>query len=176
MSKNTLDLTLPNNLDTQLALLMGMFEDGTSEWREELEELELPQEALTWQPHENFHSIGGVILHIADVEAHWIHKVAAQRERSDEELKRLLAEETQQYHQQWPSPPNEPLAWYWAQCDEVRQRTLELVCEMADPLTIGTRIERDTDYTLRWMLHHVLTHEAYHGGQAVMLGMMYMKR
>ena len=175
MSKNFLDLKLADNLDTQLALLLGMFEDGTDEWREELIELDLPQEALSWQPVPNSHSIGGVILHIADVEAHWIHHVAAQQERSEEELKRLLAEETQQYNQQWPTPPNQLLDWYWAQCDEVRKRTIQLVREMADPIAIGTRLARDTDYTLRWMLHHVLTHEAYHGGQAVLLGMQYGK-
>jgi uncharacterized damage-inducible protein DinB len=169
-----IDVKPDESLDVQLGLLLAMLDDGTEEWRSEIEDL--PQEAITWQPFTNGHSIGGVILHIADVEAHWIHNVAAGRTRSEEELKRLLAEETQQYNIQWPTPPNESLDWYWNQCDEIRKKTHELVREMADPEHIGSRPERATDYTLRWMLHHVIGHEAYHGGQAVLLALEHTAR
>lgn len=177
MAHRLVDLKPDENLDLQLGLLLAMLDDGTAEWREELEEMEgFSQDAITWQPFPNGHSIGSVILHIADVEASWIHAVAAGQTRSEEELRRLLSAETQQDIAKWPAPPNEPLAWYWEQCDEVRKRTHQLVREMGDPKHIGSRSARKTDFTLRWMLHHVITHEAYHGGQAVLLALQHAAR
>lgn len=175
MSKKLVDVKPLENYNIQLGLQLAMFADGTREWRGELEELNLPQDAITWQPYENAHSIGAEILHIADVESFWIKQVAANQDRSDEELKRFLSQETQQYEGIWPTPPNEPLSWYWAQCDAIRAQTLDLVSELADPELVADRPQRKSIYTLRWILHHVLTHEAYHGGQAVLLGLIYGK-
>ena len=73
------------------------------------------------------HSIGALILHMADVEAYWLHEVGAGQVRSEEELSRLLSQETQQYQIQWPVPPAQPLSWYYAQHNAIRRRTHELV-------------------------------------------------
>ncbi len=85
----------------------------------------------------------------------------------------LLSDETDQYNVSWPTPPDQPLAWYFACLDEVRAQTVAFVQTLlrADqPLVHPTRDSQV--YTARWLLGHVATHEAYHGGQAVLLSLM----
>ncbi len=177
MSETKWDVAPAAGLDPQLGLLLAMLDDGTNEWREELcEDGEITPEAIIWQPFKEGHSIGAIILHIADVEAFWIEEVAAQRPRDEEEFKRLLSEETQQMSVKWPVPPQKPLSWYWEQHDAIRKRTHKTVRELADPLITRFRPNRNSYYTLRWILHHVITHEAYHGGQAVLCALQYSRK
>ena len=105
------------------------------------------------------------------MEAHWLHEVASGQPRSREERERLLSDATDQYGGKWPVPPAQPLSWYYAQHDAIRARTHEFVRALNDPDRTGR--SREDDFTLRWLLHHVLTHEAYHGGQAVLLMLQY---
>jgi uncharacterized damage-inducible protein DinB len=173
MKKIRLDVKPVAGLDSQTGLLLAMLDDGTKEWRSELGRV--AQEAIVWQPYSDGHSIGGEVLHIADVEAYWIQEVAYRKPLSEAELKTLLSKETKQYSFCWPTPPKKPLSWYFAQHDRMRQRTRKIVRELADPEYLAHRKKRTKSYefTLRWLLHHVITHEAYHGGQAVLLALQY---
>ena len=165
------DIVPAAGLDVQTGLLLSMLDDVTNEWRGMLGDVS--GEALVWQPFPAGHSIGALLLHIADVEAHWLHEVATGLPRDPEELKTLLSEETQQGQVQWPTPPNYPLSWYYAQQDAVRARTRRLVAAIGDPLHTG---RRGREFSLRWLLNHVVSHEAYHGGQAVLLSLIYEKQ
>src|SRR5436853_2072586 len=86
-----------------IGLLAAALEDATSEWREELDDVD--EDTIVWQPFPGGHSIGGLILHMADVEAWWFETVAAGKARPVGEEERLLSEETQQYGVSWPTPP-----------------------------------------------------------------------
>lgn len=171
------DVPTVAGLNVEIGLLLAMLDDGTKEWREELGEVE--QEAVVWQPIPNGHSIGTVILHIADVEAFWLHEVAAGEKLPVEQAALLMGEDMDQYVGKWPVPPQQPLAWYWAQHGAIRARTREIIAHINDPEHLGRRYSisrgRETEFTLRWLLHHVLTHEAYHGGQAVLLAQQYKR-
>ncbi len=103
------------------------------------------------------------------MEAFWLHEVAAGRARTDEERRALLSHETDPDAVRWPDAPRQPLSWYFARHDEVRARTRELLLPLAD-LERATP-HRDAEFTLRWLLGHVIAHEAYHGGQAVLLSL-----
>jgi uncharacterized damage-inducible protein DinB len=162
------DVTPVAGLDPQLGLLLGMLDDGTREWRRELGEV--TDEAVIWQPFPGGHSIDAILLHIANVEAGWLHEVAGSETRTDEERVRLLSKETHKYQVQWPRPPEQPLAWYFEQHDAIRARTHVILRGSESVERVGHRNERA--FTLRWLLHHVITHEAYHGGQAVLLALM----
>ncbi len=163
------DVLPVQGLHPELGLLLAMFEDGTREWREELGEVD--EETVVRQAFPNGHSIGAVLMHIADVELWWIQEVAAGRPVSAEDEERLLANQTDQDAVKWPAPPRQPLAWYYEQLDEIRARTERIVRELKDPEHIARR-DNGREYTLRWILHHVITHEAYHGGQAVLLSLL----
>ena len=157
------------NADIQIGLLLAMLDDGTNEWREELGAVS--NETVVWQPFPGGHSIGTLILHIADVEVFWLNQVGAGRTRSEEERARLLSKETQQDQVKWPTPPSQPLSWFLAQHDEIRARTRHIVSTWDNPAHV--RPLDDEEFTRRWLLHHVLTHEAYHGGQAVLLSLLH---
>lgn len=161
-------------LDPQLGMLLSMLDDGTRQWRIEFEELgELSTDAITWQPFSNAHSIGGLMLHIIEVEKFWIHDVAQRETINEEELNALSADLTNVDDVAWPTPPAEPMAWYWDQFEQVRARSRNLIKSFKDPKAFVTMTSLDRQFSLRWMIHHVVAHEAYHGGQAVLLGLMH---
>lgn len=148
-----------------------MLDDTTAEWRREMGRV--AQRTVIWQPAENSHSIGALILHIADVEAFWLHEIACGSPLPESEQQLLMSEETSQYSEVWPKPPNKPLAWYYDLHDRIRARTHELLADADDPLKACFRGTRE--FTLRWIIYHVAQHESYHGGQAVLLAALHKK-
>lgn len=164
--------TIPvDGYEPSLGLQLAMIEDCTREWRSELGRVGV--ETIAWQPFPAGHSIGGIILHIADVEAFWVELVAAGKKLDPAEMKELMSEQINQYGVKWPVPPKKPIAYYFALHDRIRARTLETVRSLGNPCHPGKW--RNTTFTLRWVLSHVLNHEAYHGGQAVLLKLMRSK-
>ncbi|HRK21446.1 MAG TPA: DinB family protein [Fimbriimonadaceae bacterium] len=153
-------------------LLAAILQDGTNEWRGELDP-DLPAEALVWQPLPGEHSIGGIILHIAAVEVFWFEAFALGLETDPAELKLLMDQETVQDEWRWPEPPRQPLSWYFELHDRIRARTLESIKRWPSP---ETAIQRHGEpRTLRWVFGHVIQHESYHGGQAVLLSRQWEK-
>lgn len=71
-------------------------------------------------------------------------------------------------------PPKKPLSWYLEQHRAIRERTHEIVRNLTTLEHVGVYGKRE--FTLRWLLHHIISHEAYHGGQAVLLASLYKKR
>jgi len=169
--KKRYDIAPLQGMHPEIGLLAASLQDGTREWRSELHKA--PEEMITWQACPDGHSIGAVILHIIDVEAYWIEEFAAGKKRSKREDKLLLAEETQQYHFRWPKPPAKPLRWYLDLQDEIRARTLETLKRFDHPDEFIARGESGTRFTVRWVLSHVVQHEAFHGGQAMLLKLLY---
>ena len=163
------DVMPVTGLEVQTGLLLAMLDDGTQKWLENLGDV--TNEMLLWQPFPNGHSIGTLILHIADVEAYWLHEIGGGLTRSPEELAVLLSNETQQYEFLWPAPPAQPLSWFLARHEEIRARTRQIVQDW--DASTQVRPAPDFETTRRWLMHHVLTHEAYHGGQAVLLSVLH---
>ena len=56
-------------------LLCAILQDGTSEWRLELDP-RLTEDALVWQAHPGMHSIGATILHMIGAEVFWFEQFA----------------------------------------------------------------------------------------------------
>ncbi len=158
--------------NSEIGLLLGLLEAGTQNMRSALGEVE--EEALIWQPYPNGHSIGAILIHVAACEAGWLHLVAAGQETPmDLEEQMMGGPSIAQYEGLWPAPPRRPLSWYYAQHDEIRARSLTLLRALLDPDEVRTVVWSPTrSCTVRWILHHVIEHEAYHLGQAVLLSLM----
>lgn len=154
-------------------LLCAILQDATNEWRWELDP-HLSEEAIVWQPHPGMHSIGAVIMHIIFVETYWFERFALAEPWNDEERALLLAGETDVDEWRWPEPPKQPLTWYFELQDRIRARTLESIKRWPSPETTKTHDGRET--SMRWVLGHVIQHEAYHGGQAVLLQRLWQLR
>ncbi len=163
------DITPVPDADLQVGLLLAMLDMGTEGWLDEIGDV--TDELVRFQPFPDSHSIGAIVLHLADCENWWLHHIAAGLPRDPAEVAEFLSDETDQYGLDWPTPPAEPFAWYLEKLRRVRKRTRELVLAINDPEHIGKH--GDDEFTLRWILHHVIEHEAYHAGQAVFLSVMY---
>jgi uncharacterized damage-inducible protein DinB len=168
------DLPAVEGLSGELELLARVLQDGTREWRAELGEVS--PEAVRYQENGNGRSIGVLLLHLADSEDWWIREVAAGRPPSEENRKRFLSQETDQYGERWPPAPNLSLQEYYDILDEVRAQTLTILRELASPDHIGRRPGTDWTYTLRWIIVHLAQHEPYHAGQMVVLNQAHRKR
>ena len=169
-----IDIPPHPNINVELGLLLEMLEENTRDSRDDVSEF--PEEALIWQPYPDGHSIGAILLHIACAENRWFEEVIAKNVRNPEQLKTLMCNEIDQFGVKWPKPPKKPHSWYFEQHDAVRKRTLQIVHEVADPTATGHRPEFDREYTLRWVIYHIIQHEAYHIGQAVLCGLQYERR
>jgi len=151
--------------------LCAILQDGTNEWRWELDP-NLSEDAIVWQPHPGMHSIGGAILHILQAEVFWFERFALGLPADEEERKLLMCDDTNVDDWTWPEPPRQPLSWYFALQDRIRARTLENIKSWPAPdLPIPHHDNREC--TPRWVLGHVIQHEAYHGGQAVLLSRLW---
>jgi uncharacterized damage-inducible protein DinB len=153
-------------------LILASLQDSTREWRAELNTVS--EDGIVWQPFPGGHSIGGVLLHMAGVEAYWIEQFCLGRTLSKKELEESMSDETDQDAVKWPVPPHKPLSYYYGIQDRIRARTLESVKHLPEPTHVKER--GNEAFTMRWVLAHVADHEGYHGGQAVLLKELYLRR
>jgi uncharacterized damage-inducible protein DinB len=172
MARAALDVCPLEGREPQIGFLLAAIDDNTDHWRRELGRVAV--DAVVWQPVENGHSIGALMLHMADVEAFWLHEVAAGAPIPESDQKLFLSKETEQYKGIWPRPPRQPLSWYFDQQDRIRARTHQLLASQNDPAQPCRY--RTREFTLRWLVEHVITHEAYHAGQAVLLASLHAKQ
>lgn len=162
-------LTLNEGLHPELATLVATLQDGTREWRSNLE---LPsQEAMVWSPYPNGPSIGGTLLHMAAAELYWLQYRSDGIPVPADHPAWVYDDTLDQYAHHWPKPPEQPIEWYLKIQDEVRELVIDRIRAHNDPdrLYVG---ETKT-LTYRWILAHVVEHDSYTGGQAILLHEMY---
>ena len=158
----------------EIALMLAQLGQATDEWLGELP-ADLTPEELVWQAFPGGHSIGALCVHIAEVEAFWLHHVACGEPYRDIESEALDGGEIDVRGPRWPAPPpGRPLSYYTDLMASVRARTKELVGKLDDPERVSSRAD-GRRFTLRWLLTHVISHEAYHGGQAALISLMQRK-
>ncbi|MBA4292253.1 hypothetical protein C0431_04720 [bacterium] len=144
-------------------LLTAILEDGTREWRGEIWE-EVGPEVMTWRPYPGGPSAGAVWLHLIMVELAWF---GLKDDLTEAERAELLWDAIDVDEAIWPDAPAQPMSWYVALQDRYRQVSLAGIKKFgAADEVLGSGENR---YTQRWIFGHVIQHEAYHGGQIVML-------
>jgi uncharacterized damage-inducible protein DinB len=154
-------------------MLVSALQDGTREWRKELGVV--GKEALRYRSNVDGRSIGALLLHLADCEDYWIQVVAAGQPSMPEKRAKYLSEETNQYGGVWPDAPALSLAEYYAMMDEVRAETLATLATLGPADRIIRRTGGSREYTLRWILVHLIQHEPYHAGQCVLLKQEFLR-
>ena len=147
----------------EIGLLLATLQESTREYRRYLEGL--PDEAVAFQARPGGHSIGGLLLHMADVELYWVLQVGAGK-RIPRNL--LPKYDCDQYGADWPAPPAMPVADYFGSLDKVRGISLE-AAKGFHPDALISRKSWKAELSHRWILAHVVAHDSYHGGQAVVL-------
>lgn len=113
---------------------------------------------------ERFHNIKDLLLHISDVEDHWIHTIA----RGDGVQRDGL------YEHDWVKPQAEQfdLEWIVAYGQEVTRRTKAYLATSPDGEQLVKLVQDDPaseTVTLDQLFWHVMTHEVRHTAQIVLL-------
>jgi len=152
-------------LPLDLGILLATWKDGIREWRDNLGAP--PPEAVTWQIYPEGPSIGGILLHLASCDQFWLQEFAekATLDRTDPAIAYDLSMD--QYIPRWPAPPAEPIEWYFDILDRARTSVFASIAQHSDSLSEHPNGEYASTY--RWIVAHLVQHDSYHGGQAVLL-------
>lgn len=154
---------------------IGYYLSGMEEVREQLREAvkDLSNEEVSAKLMPNVHSIGQLILHCGEAEWWWIQCVVAEKELNEEEAKEKAHWDVLELDDDFGS--NNYSAEYCIEAidkvSDLGRKTLRNFTEedldkyFGWDKQDGTRIEK----TLRWILHHLIDHEAQHKGQILML-------
>jgi uncharacterized damage-inducible protein DinB len=152
---------------------IGYYLSGMEEVRKQIDVAvrTIPNDLIGKPPFLGSHSIGGLVLHIGEAEWFWMKMVVGGHQLTEEDK-------------------NAP---YWDILDDVERvsrngYTTEFCLNEAEKIRNQTRdvlfsyndkdlermftFEREgktTEYNLRWILHHLIDHEAQHKGQIFML-------
>ncbi len=141
---------------------------------------------LSWQAKRGQNTIGMLLAHIAIVEVYWL-LIAAER-YTQAELERLLG--IGEYDDGMPlstdgAPPTalrgKSLAWYVALLRRARSYSRRQAARFV-PADLDRLIQRTRPngqrvrQNIRWILYHVLEHQAGHYGQVLLLRHQYADR
>ena len=128
---------------------------------------DLTSDQLSFHPNPRVESIGTILLHIAAVEYSYIQEDILRKSMGDE----------------WkiafpirfgiPQVSGKPRDFYIDKLDEVRSETLKLLKKLTDadlnrivsPLEPGDPSMGPVEYSIEWILYHLIEHESHHKGQ-----------
>ncbi|RPI16132.1 MAG: DinB family protein [Ignavibacteriae bacterium] len=164
---------MQNNSNPQISLLKWMFEDIRKTTLEGVSHL--TKEQLFTPPVEGEFPIGAYLMHFAECDLGWLHTLSG-KEASDEIKKRS-------YYAAWfdtpkedYNPPKEPLEVkeYIDVITLTRKMFLDHVStikdsELDDVITWQGYNEQERSATKKWIIYHILEHEAHTRGQMFML-------
>jgi uncharacterized damage-inducible protein DinB len=159
------------NNNKQVQLLKWMLEDVRKVTFKGIEGLD--KEQLFKAPAEGEYPIGSYLMHFAECEVHWFERMTG-REQS-EELKKKV------YFDKWfdPSgeadPPKEApeISYYLDALAETGKILTDELDQMNDDELeeeiVLKRNNEEIRRTKKWIIYHLIEHEAHHRGQMFML-------
>lgn len=153
-----------SNPALELERVIDAWSETTERWRTGM--AGVSDEAVWWQPFRKSHSIGGILLHLADVEGQWFEECLRDTPRSPHELELLFGGAEQPPKGEWIEPPRWPLAQYFEVLDWIRARSIAAIRRAGD---IGHTFNGpDGTTTIDKAVRFIAYHEAYHAGQAML--------
>jgi uncharacterized damage-inducible protein DinB len=117
------------------------------------------------------HSIGALVLHIGEAEWWWMNCIVKGHELTDDDRRAPywdVLEDPDQF-----AAHNYSITFCLETIAAIREGTRSFLASLSDSdlenVYSHTRGERRTEASLRWILHHLVDHEAQHKGQILML-------
>ncbi len=177
MPPTCIDLPDPGRRDAQIGLLYAM----QQELRERLLKAiaELTPSQMVWVPEDGGNSIGMIVLHIAEAELFWMQYVGTGNDLTPEQKAEFRT--TEFGDPKAPPLPEKPVGWFSERLHEARRTTQTFYATLADAALHDRRPfvddeGREYEFSLRWIIYHLLEHEAGHRGQILTLRRRLMER
>jgi len=177
VDKKRIDLPDRGGMEPQVGLFYVMQQELRGRVKSAVAELTPTQ--LAWIPEKGGNSIGELLLHIAEAELFWIQFVCTGQE--------LSAEQNTEYRTELfgdpdaPPMPEQPVAWFVDKLDDTRRITTAYYTTLTDLALAELKKFTDDEgrryeFTVQWILYHLLEHEAGHRAQILSLRRLLKKR
>jgi uncharacterized damage-inducible protein DinB len=132
---------------------------------------DIPDEFIGKPAFLGAHSIGGLVLHIGEAEWFWIQMVVAGHQLTEEDEKAPCWDILDDVEAVARNGYN--AAFCLQEAEKIRNQTRDVLFSYNDKdldrIIIYERQGKPTEHNLRWILHHLIDHEAQHKGQILML-------
>jgi uncharacterized damage-inducible protein DinB len=152
---------------------IGYYLSGMEEVRSQLVAAvkDIPDEMIGKPAFLGAHSIGGLLLHIGEAEWFWMQMVVSGHQLTDEDKKApcwdILDDVEAVARNRYTA------AFCLQEIGKIRNQTRDVLFTYNDKdlerIIHFERNDKPTEHNLRWILHHLIDHEAQHKGQILML-------
>ena len=131
----------------------------------------IPDDLIGKPPFLGAHSIGGLVLHIGEAEWFWMQMVVGGHQLTEEDESASYWDVLDDVER--VSRNGFTTEFCLQEAEKVRNQTRDMLFSYNDKDLERTimyeRHGKPTEHNLRWILHHLIDHEAQHKGQILML-------
>lgn len=152
---------------------IGYYLSGMEEVRSQLVATvkDIPDELIGKPAFLGAHSIGALVLHIGEAEWFWMQMVVCGHQLTDEDKKAPYWDILDDVDAVARS--GFTTAFCLQEAEKIRNQTRDVLFSYSDKdlerIIHFERPDKPTEHNLRWILHHLIDHEAQHKGQILML-------
>ena len=152
---------------------IGYYLSGMEEVRNQLVDAvkTIPDDLIGKPAFLGAHSIGALVLHIGEAEWFWMQMVVSGHKLTDEDKTASywdILDDLERVQRNGFTTE-----FCLQEAERIRNQTRDLLFTYNDKdlerIIIFERHEKTTEHNLRWILHHLIDHEAQHKGQILML-------
>jgi uncharacterized damage-inducible protein DinB len=131
----------------------------------------IPDDLIGRPPFLGAHSIGGLVLHIGEAEWFWMQMVVSGHQLTEEDKATPYWDILEDVDR--VSRNGYTAEFCLSEAEKIRNQTRDVLFSYNDKdlerIITFERHGETTEYNLRWILHHLIDHEAQHKGQIFML-------
>src|SRR5688500_10010804 len=152
---------------------IGYYLSGMEEVRSQLVAAvkDIPDDLIGKPAFLGAHSIGALVLHIGEAEWFWMQMVVCGHQLTDEDAKAACWDILDDVDA--VSRKGYTAAFCLQEAEKIRNQTRDVLFGYSDKdlerIIAYERKGYPTEHNLRWILHHLIGHEAQHKGQILML-------
>lgn len=152
---------------------IGYYLSGMEEVRSQLVETvqTIPDDLIGKPAFLGAHSIGGLVLHIGEAEWFWMQMVVSGHRLTEEDKQAPFWDILDDVEA--VARKGYTTAFCLQEAEKIRNQTRDVLFSYNDKdlerIITFERRGKTTEHNLRWILHHLIDHEAQHKGQILML-------